>query len=200
MYVSQLLLAVAAASTAAAANMAPREPTPTTAAAHVAGRDLAECSSVAADVLPQLTSAPTPDSDLARFILTEPAILSAEDQCAVPSVTGSMASEITSYASALLAWQEDHIGEFRSLWQACSDVPGIRDQVDLPTGSGSCASLAAKITGVAEPAATGTSGSDGSPAATDASASQSDNAAPRASGRALVGIAAGCLAAVGLMY
>ncbi|KAF3361058.1 hypothetical protein VdG1_04699 [Verticillium dahliae VDG1] len=156
MYVSQLLLAVAAASTAAAANMAPREPTPTTAAAHVAGRDLAECSSVAAD--------------------------------------------FTSYASALLAWQEDHIGEFRSLWQACSDVPGIRDQVDLPTGSGSCASLAAKITGVAEPAATGTSGSDGSPAATDASASQSDNAAPRASGRALVGIAAGCLAAVGLMY
>ncbi|KAF3350323.1 Para-nitrobenzyl esterase [Verticillium dahliae VDG2] len=84
MYVSQLLLAVAAASTAAAVNMAPREPTPTTAAAHVAGRDLAECSSVAADVLPQLTSAPTPDSDLARFILTEPAILSAEDHLTMP--------------------------------------------------------------------------------------------------------------------
>ncbi|KAM0273582.1 hypothetical protein ACHAQH_008245 [Verticillium albo-atrum] len=205
MHTSKLLLAVAAASTAVAADLAQHGSTPTKTTAPLVGRDLAECSSVADDVLPLLTSAPTPNSDLAGFILTESAIFAAEDQCAVPSVTGPMASEFTSYASALLSWQEDHISEFRILWQACSDVPGIRDQVDLPTGSGSCASLAAQITGEAEPTTTGSSGGsngdgDSSSAASGAAKSESDNAAPRETGRALVGLAAGCLAVAGLVY
>ncbi|KAM0332018.1 hypothetical protein ACHAQA_002284 [Verticillium albo-atrum] len=204
MHISQLLAAVAATSTvAAAANVAQRQTTPTKTTAPLAARDLAECSSVADDVLPLLTSIPTPNSELARFILTESAIVAADDQCTVPSVTGSLASEFTSYASALLSWQEGHISEFRSLWQACSDVPGIRDQVDLPTGSGSCARLAAQITGEADPTATDSSDSgsnDNESSSAGSGASESDNAAPRETGRALAGLAAGCLAVAGLMY
>ncbi|KAK1991042.1 hypothetical protein LX36DRAFT_543953, partial [Colletotrichum falcatum] len=112
------------------------------AAAAAVRRDLNACNSVATSVLPRITDgAPTPPADVAAYLALSATIT---DPCVNPTITGSVGSAYSTYASSLTSWRNDHMSDFRAVWQACSDVPGVVDV--LPTGTGQCSSLVAQIT------------------------------------------------------
>ncbi|KAK2042800.1 hypothetical protein LZ31DRAFT_446278, partial [Colletotrichum somersetense] len=143
---STLVLAVLAAATNAA--QVPNRASEARAAADaaVAGaerRDLNSCNSVATSLLPKITDGvPTPPADVAAYLALSATIT---DPCVDPTVTGSIGSAYSTYASSYTSWRNNHLSDFRAVWQACSDVPGVADVI-LPTGTGQCSSLVAQIT------------------------------------------------------
>ncbi|OHE96273.1 hypothetical protein CORC01_08491 [Colletotrichum orchidophilum] len=105
-------------------------------------RDLNSCNSVATSLLPKITDGvPTPPADVAAYIALSVTIT---DACSDPTITGSVGSAYSTYASSYTSWRDKHITDFRALWQACSDVPGVVDV--LPTGTNQCSSVVAQIT------------------------------------------------------
>ncbi|WYZ42545.1 hypothetical protein EsH8_VI_000244 [Colletotrichum jinshuiense] len=105
-------------------------------------RDLDACTSVATSILPKITdNVPTAPADVASYLAFSVTIT---DPCSDPKITGSIGSAFSSYASEYTSWRNKHISDYRALWQACSDVPGIVNV--LPTGSDQCSSLVAEIT------------------------------------------------------
>ncbi|KAF4777536.1 hypothetical protein HER10_EVM0003331 [Colletotrichum scovillei] len=105
-------------------------------------RDLNACTSVATSLLPKITdNVPTPPADVAAYLALSVTIT---DACSDPTITGSIGSAYSTYASSYTSWRDKHITDFRALWQACSDVPGIVDV--LPTGTNQCSSVVAQIT------------------------------------------------------
>ncbi|KAK1967819.1 hypothetical protein LY78DRAFT_473639 [Colletotrichum sublineola] len=112
-------------------------------AAVVGRRDLNACNSVATSLLPKITDGvPTPPADVAAYLALSATIT---DPCSDPTITGSIGSAYSTYASSYTSWRNDHMSDFRAVWQACSDVPGVADVI-LPTGTGQCSSLVAQIT------------------------------------------------------
>ncbi|GJC99250.1 Infection structure specific protein [Colletotrichum higginsianum IMI 349063] len=118
-------------------------------------RDLDACNSVATAVIPRITDAPTAPADVAAYLAISATIT---DACVDPTITGSVGSAYSTFASELTSWREKHMSDFRAVWQACSDVPGVVNV--LPTGSGQCSSLVAQITS-AGPVNNGGSGGGG---------------------------------------
>ncbi|GKT40453.1 uncharacterized protein ColSpa_00634 [Colletotrichum spaethianum] len=105
-------------------------------------RDLDSCTSVATSILPKITDGvPTPPADVAAYLALSATIT---DPCSDPTITGSIGSAYSTYASEYTSWRNKHISDFRAVWQACSDVPGVVDV--LPTGTDQCSSLVAQIT------------------------------------------------------
>ncbi|GKT63160.1 hypothetical protein ColTof4_05250 [Colletotrichum tofieldiae] len=105
-------------------------------------RDLNACNSVATSILPKITEGvPTPPADVAAYLALSATIT---DPCSEPTITGSIGSAYSTYASEYTSWRDKHITDFRAVWQACSDVAGVVDI--LPTGSDQCSSLVAQIT------------------------------------------------------
>ncbi|GJC83189.1 hypothetical protein ColLi_06027 [Colletotrichum liriopes] len=98
-------------------------------------RDLNACNSVATSILPKITE------DVAAYLALSATIT---DPCSEPTITGSIGSAYSTYASEYTSWRDKHITDFRAVWQACSDVAGVVDI--LPTGSDQCSSLVAQIT------------------------------------------------------
>ncbi|KAL2881623.1 hypothetical protein SGCOL_003191 [Colletotrichum sp. CLE4] len=120
-------------------------------------RDLNACNSVATSLLPKITDGvPTPPADVAAYIALS---VTVTDACSDPTITGSIGSAYSTYASSYTSWRDKHITDFRALWQACSDVPGAVDV--LPTGTNQCSSVVAQITS-AGPVNGGGSGGIGS--------------------------------------
>lgn len=112
-------------------------------------RDEKECASVAQEILPGLTDIPTPTGALVSFLATQTQFNSMTDQCEIPAVTGSLASEYTAYASKLGSWYNDQIKGLSSLEKACSDVPEVMSEIDSVKKTGTiCDKLSwAKETG-----------------------------------------------------
>ncbi|KZL80223.1 hypothetical protein CI238_06539 [Colletotrichum incanum] len=105
-------------------------------------RDLNACNSIATSILPKITEGvPTPPADVAAYLALSATIT---DPCSEPTITGSIGSAYSTYASEYTSWRDKHITDFRAVWQACSDVAGVVDV--LPTGSDQCSSLVAQIT------------------------------------------------------
>ncbi|KAF5521039.1 hypothetical protein CGCA056_v008127 [Colletotrichum aenigma] len=124
--------------------------------AQLAARDEAACLSAYAahstvvDDFPELPTALATYTDVDVPTITDP--------CQFPSITGSAGALITSYSSALQSWQDAHITEIRSLYQACSDVPQF-SSILAEYGDAICTSAAAVITsedGTATASATAT--------------------------------------------
>ncbi|KAE9569518.1 hypothetical protein CGCF415_v000781 [Colletotrichum fructicola] len=124
--------------------------------AQLAARDEAACLSAYAahstvvDDFPELPTALATYTDVDVPTITDP--------CQFPSITGSAGALITSYSSALQSWQDAHITEIRSLYQACSDVPQF-SSILAEYGDAICTSAAAVITsedGTASASATAT--------------------------------------------
>jgi len=112
-------------------------------AAFLERRDVNACNSVATSLLPKITDGvPTPPADVAAYLARSATIT---DPCVDPTITGSVGSAYSTYASSYTSWRNDHLSDFRAVWQACSDVPGVADII-LPTGTGQCSSLVAQIT------------------------------------------------------
>lgn len=99
-------------------------------------RDEKECASVAQKILPGLTDIPTPTGALETFLATQTQFSSMTDQCEFPSVTGSLASEYTAYASKLGSWYNDQVEGLSSLEKACSDVPEVMSEIDAVKKTG----------------------------------------------------------------
>lgn len=78
------------------------------------------CTSVVKNISPILTATPTAPYSLIDYIAsqTEWTTLSS---CEVPWVTGSMASQFTSYMSARSSWQSEHKSEIKKFVSACAD-------------------------------------------------------------------------------
>ncbi|KAL0938536.1 uncharacterized protein CTRU02_205146 [Colletotrichum truncatum] len=141
-------------------------------------RDLASCTSVASAVLPRITdNVPTVPADVANYLAFSATIT---DPCSNPTITGSIGSAYSTYASAYTSWREAHIGDFRALWQACSDVQGVATV--LPVGTGQCSSLVAEITS-AGPVGGGSGGGNG------VGGGNSGNAGPRETGAVMAAAA-----------
>lgn len=109
-------------------------------------RDTASCISAASKYLPSVTSnAPTPTG----AVLTYLAGVTAGDQCAFPTVTGTLGSSVSSYASSYSSWYSAHIGDIQTVYQACTDVPEVTSELKAifgdATGS-ACDSIYAQIT------------------------------------------------------
>ncbi|KAJ0139749.1 hypothetical protein CTA2_1747 [Colletotrichum tanaceti] len=156
---SSSIILTALAAVASAANQAPNRAPQALAAASAAireRRDLDACNSVATAVLPRITDAPTAPADVAAYLAISATIT---DACVDPTITGSVGSAYSTYASELTSWREKHMSDFRAVWQACSDVSGVVNV--LPTGSGQCSSLVAQITS-AGPVNNGGGGGGGS--------------------------------------
>ncbi|KAF4816443.1 hypothetical protein CGCTS75_v012721 [Colletotrichum tropicale] len=157
--------------------------------AQLAARDEAACLSAYAahstvvDDFPELPTALATYTDVDVPTITDP--------CQFPSITGSAGALITSYSSALQSWQDAHITEIRSLYQACSDVPQF-SSILAEYGDAICTSAAAVITsedGTASATATATglvtatsSGSGASGATATGTAGSSASASASGSG------------------
>ncbi|KAI8169247.1 hypothetical protein K4K49_006526 [Colletotrichum sp. SAR 10_70] len=186
--------------------------------AQLAARDEAACLSAYAahstvvDDFPELPTALATYTDVDVPTITDP--------CQFPSITGSAGALITSYSSALQSWQDAHITEIRSLYQACSDVPQF-SSILAEYGDAICTSAAAVITsedgtasatatatglvtatssgsGASGATATGTAGSSASASGSAASTTAVPAAAPKETGLfvAAAAAAAGIVGAV----
>lgn len=110
-------------------------------------RDTSACLSAATKYLPAIQSdVPTANGAVVSYLITA----SITDQCAFPTVTGTLGSSISSYASSYSSWRSEHLSELRSVYLACSDVPEVTSQLGSyfadATGS-ACSSILAEITG-----------------------------------------------------
>ncbi|KAM5353283.1 hypothetical protein ACJZ2D_016815 [Fusarium nematophilum] len=94
-------------------------------------RDAKECSSVLLEILPDITSSPSPDSSLARFIATQTQDTSVDYACDILTITGSFAAEYTSYVSSVLSWFDKQKEAVSVLFEACSDVPDAMEQLGI---------------------------------------------------------------------
>ncbi|VUC32172.1 unnamed protein product [Clonostachys rosea] len=102
---------LAAAVTGAAAAAQPPAPT-----AVLDERDSAACASAAIKYGPGLLDIPTPSN---TNILTVTG--SATKSCEIPAVTGTLASEYSSYWSEFSSWHKEHVTDISNLVSACSD-------------------------------------------------------------------------------
>ncbi|RSM11618.1 hypothetical protein CEP52_002907 [Fusarium oligoseptatum] len=90
-------------------------------------RDLQECYKVATSLLPKLTAIPTPDATLSSWIMDQTNLVTQTDD---------------SYASELSSWYGEAVEGYSSLFDACSDVPEIKSQLDSLTESATlCTSM-----------------------------------------------------------
>ncbi|CAH0036588.1 unnamed protein product [Clonostachys solani] len=103
------ILAAAVSGAAAAA----QPPAPT---AVLNERDSAACASAAIKYGPGLIDIPTPAN---TNVLTVTG--SATKSCEIPAVTGTLASEYSSYWSQFSSWHKEHITDISNLVSACSD-------------------------------------------------------------------------------
>ncbi|KAJ4319626.1 hypothetical protein N0V84_006262 [Fusarium piperis] len=133
-------------------------------------RDLQECYKVATSLLPKLTAIPTPDPTLSSWIIRQTNLATQTDECVIPQVTGSMASEYSSYASELSSWYGEQVKGYSSLMDACSDVPEIQKQLESITESATlCSSMRwASSTGSASSSDSNNSNKDDDNAASSA--------------------------------
>jgi hypothetical protein len=171
--------AIVAAASILGASALPGNDAPNPVVRGIEARDTAACASAATKYLPQITSnLPTPTGAVLTYLVTA----SLTDECAFPTVTGSLGSSLSSYASSYYSWQSENLDEVRSVYQACSDVPEVTSSLNdifaSATGS-ACSSYIAQIT-------------SGSSASSTTGASPTKNAAPRETG---VQFAAAALAA-----
>ncbi|CAI6093210.1 unnamed protein product [Clonostachys chloroleuca] len=102
---------LAAAVSGAAAAAQPPAPT-----AVLDERDTAACASAALKYGPGLLDLPTPKN---TNILTLTG--SATKSCEIPAVTGTLASEYSSYWSQFSSWHKEHVTDISNLVKACSD-------------------------------------------------------------------------------
>ncbi|KAI5458307.1 hypothetical protein BGZ63DRAFT_407592 [Mariannaea sp. PMI_226] len=99
----------------------------TVASAELDQRNLADCSKGASKLQSEFYAQPTPAQSLANFIdhqITSTVTAS----CVVPSVTGSLASEYTSFMSDLSSWYLSYSSAYASVIKACSDVPQVTSE------------------------------------------------------------------------
>ncbi|KAH6658683.1 hypothetical protein BKA67DRAFT_219306 [Truncatella angustata] len=164
------------ASSLLGASALPGNDVPTPVARGIEARDTAACTSAASKYLPSITdSVPTPSGEVLTYLATA----TLTDECAFPTVTGTLGSSLSNYASSYSSWQSQHLPEVRSVYQACSDVPEVTSELNSyfagATGS-ACSSILAQIT----------------------SASSSKNAGPRETGMpfAAAALAAGVAVAM----
>ncbi len=140
MQFTTLVLGIAtAAATTASAYQLPAHPTVMARAIAARGED--ECQSAASTVMPLLAGYPTPPAAVESYL--ETASVTITDNCQDPVITGAVGSEFSTWATAFSSWRQDHVSEFRALWQACSDYPAVASA--LPT-EGVCSSLVGQIT------------------------------------------------------
>ena len=141
-------------------------------AAVIEERDLKACASAASKITPLLTQVPTPDPTLARFIGNQEMTIT--DSCMVPAITGSLASEATSYYSTLSKFYNEHKKDFENFIKACDDVDEVKDELQ---GVTLCSSISwASSTG-------GASSDD-----------KKDNSATHQSGMAVAAAVVACIA------
>ncbi|KAI1339473.1 hypothetical protein F5Y15DRAFT_382660 [Xylariaceae sp. FL0016] len=146
-----------------------------------------ECQSAITAVLPLYSSLPTPAADLENLTLDS-------DPCATPTLTGSVASDFSSYSSAVLDWYTSNSAELNSALASCSELSAYASEVPI------CSSAIASITSGATSAtatsdstsSTGGSSKGSSSTGGSASATQvSQGGAPRETGFVFAAGAAG---------
>lgn len=140
MQFTTLALGLISAAAAVSAYELPAHPAVAARAIEARGTD--ECLSVASTVIPRITDFPTPPADVESYLAT--ADVTTTDACVDPVITGDVGSQFSSWASEYTAWSDEHVSDFRALWQACSDVSEVATAI--PTGSDACSSLVARIT------------------------------------------------------
>lgn len=90
------------------------------------------CQSAIASVLPIYSEIPIPPSDLESITLPS-------NPCETPSLTGSLASEYSSYTSEVLAWYSSNSAELLSALASCSQLAAYATAVPV------CSSLASEV-------------------------------------------------------
>jgi hypothetical protein len=160
------------------------------------GSDTGACESAALDLL---TSLPTPGPKIQSDAINNP---QTGDPCSF-STPSSLSSDYSSYSEDLMSWYSDHKDDLQSVFSACSDLASLGGDVidvcstELPDGLGG--SEATKTTDSSSSEST----SEDSDSSSNTASSEDDNStetstggAPRATGMAVAGLAAGIMAAV----
>ncbi|RGP69662.1 hypothetical protein FSPOR_4474 [Fusarium sporotrichioides] len=171
--------------------------------ANVEQRDIDECTSAASGLVDVMSDMPTADKTLASFIAKQTDFEDPADSCVIPAVTGSMASAYTAYAKSMESWVSEFMGDLSSVYDACSDVPEVQEQLEsyaIPT-SGLCTSFAwatASTTDVATATAKATNSADDSvtssvtetASSTSTPSSVAENSGVRSTGLGVIAIVA----------
>ncbi|KAI0159786.1 hypothetical protein GGR57DRAFT_458685 [Xylariaceae sp. FL1272] len=135
------------------------------------------CSSVLNDIATIYADAPTPPADLATVTITDP--------CSVPTFTGKLASEYSSYVTAAESWYTEHSKELSSIVEACtqyatateaipdcSATSGVTSAATSTSGSAAATTTGATSSGSGSASSTSATGSDSTPSATTGGASR----------------------------
>lgn len=111
---------------------------PSVAAGAEGKRDMTECKDVLYDMSTAIKTIPTPDAALEEFISGDQ-FADATTPCAIPTATGELAAEYTSYMSSISSWRMENIEGLSSFLEACTDVPELDSIFDqIPGGPTVC--------------------------------------------------------------
>ncbi|VUC29359.1 unnamed protein product [Clonostachys rosea] len=100
-------------------------------------RDVMDCYKVLAEESEALNAVPTVGIDMIEFLGQQTQLTTVTDNCLIPSVTGSLAPQYTSWQKSVTKWQVEHSSAVQALQSACSDV--MEDMVSdlgLPVNDG----------------------------------------------------------------
>ena len=96
---------------------------------NAAKRDIDACTSAASGLVEVMSDMPTPDRTLESFLAKQTDVPDIAESCTIPVVTGSMAAAYTSYAKSMVSWVSEMKEDISSVYDACSDVPEINEQL-----------------------------------------------------------------------
>ncbi|KAI1269039.1 hypothetical protein F5Y18DRAFT_175103 [Xylariaceae sp. FL1019] len=146
------------------------------------------CQSVLSDIQTIYADAPTPPADLASVTITDP--------CSVPTFTGKLGQEYSSYVTAAESWYTEHSKELASVVAACTQYASEATEGVLTCSS--TAGVTSKTTSSSGSAAATTT--SGATASGSSSASGSDSTASPTTGGASreTGFVAAAAMAIGL--
>ncbi|CAG9940915.1 unnamed protein product [Clonostachys rosea f. rosea IK726] len=85
-------------------------------------RDMKDCYKVLAEESEALSAVPSVGADMIEFLGQQTQLLTVTDNCLIPSVTGSLAPQYTSWQKSASKWQLEHITAVHAIQSACSDV------------------------------------------------------------------------------
>ncbi|CAH0038832.1 unnamed protein product [Clonostachys solani] len=100
-------------------------------------RDMKDCYKVLAEESEALIAVPTVGIDMIEFLGQQTQLATVTDNCLIPSVTGSLAPQYTSWQKSVTKWQVEHSSAVQALQSACSDVmEGVVSGLGLPVKDG----------------------------------------------------------------
>ncbi|CAG9995563.1 unnamed protein product [Clonostachys byssicola] len=101
-------------------------------------REMKDCYMVLAEESDALKAVPSVGPDMLEFLAQQTQLLTVTDNCLIPSVTGSLAPQYTSWQKSASKWQLEHVTAVQAIQSACSDViEDMASGLGLPVKDGS---------------------------------------------------------------